>query len=277
MKIGVLGPLHLSDGNVACTPRAPKQRQVLALLLMNANRTVSVDEFIEELWEYHPPSSAVQTLQTYIMQLRKILSAEGGRSTDRAGRLVTRDSGYEFTAEPDELDIDVFARLTATANQAVAKGEHATAAALFAMALDLWRGPALANVRTGPVLRARLVGLVESRLSALEQRIEADLKLGRHHALLSELSVLVERYPMHENLYAQFMLALYRSGRPAQALTVYGRLRRVLADELGLEPSPPMRRLHEAVLAADPILDPPVPATAGLSLDVALQRSLPVA
>ncbi|MEU4743971.1 AfsR/SARP family transcriptional regulator [Actinosynnema sp. NPDC023658] len=277
MKIGVLGPLHLSDGTVVCTPRAPKQRQVLALLLMNANSTVSVGDFIEELWEYNPPSSAVQTLQTYIMQLRKILSAGGGRSTGRAARLVTRDAGYEFAADVDELDIDVFARLTRAANRCMAEGEHDRASRLFAQALDLWRGPALADVRTGPVLRARLVGLVESRLSALEQRIEADLKLGRHHALLSELSVLVERHPMHENLYAQFMLALYRSGRPAQALAVYGRLRRVLTDELGLEPSPPMRRLHEAVLAADPVLDPPVYPATGLSLDVALQRVLPVA
>jgi DNA-binding SARP family transcriptional activator len=274
VKIGVLGPLLLSGDDVVGAPRAPKQRQVLALMLLNANSVVSLDEFIEELWEYAPPSSAVQTVQTYIMQLRKILSRYREGSSDGAARLVTRDSGYMFVTEPDELDADVFAGLTRAAQQASLEGKRAVAADLLAAdlladALALWRGPALANVRTGPVLRARVVGLAESRLAALEQRIEADLRLGRHHRLLSELSVLVERYPMHENFYAQFIVALYRSGRPAQAVAAYSRLRRVLSEELGLDPSPPMRQLHEAVLGADSLLDLPTRTAGGLSLDLA--------
>ncbi|WP_410585903.1 AfsR/SARP family transcriptional regulator [Amycolatopsis sp. lyj-23] len=267
MQLGVLGSLLVSADGRSCVPRPPKQQQLLALLITHANTVVSVDQCIEELWEFEAPNTAVQTVQTYIMQLRKILPAH-----ERRRRLVTKDRGYVFLVEPGELDADVFAGLTSEAHRAAAEGHDELAAQRLTAALDLWRGPALAGVQAGPLLRAHLVGLAESRLSAWEQRIEADLRLGRHHELLSELAVLIERYPMHENLYAQFILALYRSGRQARALEVYHRLRKVLADELGLSPSPRMRHLHEAVLAADPLLDPPVRAHGGLSLDLAFSR-----
>nr|UUG47303.1 putative regulatory protein [Amycolatopsis sp.] len=238
---------------------------MLALLLMYANTIVSIDEFIEELWENRPPRSAVQTVQTYVMQLRKMLGA-GPRGARLAERLVTTHSGYSFRVAPDELDVTHFDRLVSAAHAAVARQEHAVAASRFAEALTLWRGPALANVRIGPISRIRLVGLLESKLTAVEQRIEADLRLGRHHRLLSELSMLIERYPMYENLYAQFMLALYRSGRQIQALEVFQRLRRELSGEQGLEPSPRMQRLHQAVLTGNPLLDLPAPPDTGLSL-----------
>jgi DNA-binding SARP family transcriptional activator len=263
MDLGVLGPLLVADAGRSHVPNAPKKRQVLALLLMHANEVVSIGDCIEELWEHDPPSSAVQTLQTYIMQLRKALPKSAGQT-----RLVTKEPGYLFVAESDELDLAAFDQTVRQARAAIACDNDSRASALLTQALEMWRGPALADVQIGPILRTRLVGLTESRLSALELRIEADLRLGRHHELISDISMLVERYPMHENLYAQLMLALYRSGRQATALETYQRLRRVLADELGLEPSRRMQHLFEAVLAADPVLDPPAHASPGLSLDL---------
>ncbi|MFF5232901.1 BTAD domain-containing putative transcriptional regulator [Dactylosporangium sp. NPDC000521] len=273
MKLGVLGPLLLCADGAIKVPTAPKQRQLLALLLLNANQVVPVSQCIEELWEYNPPASAVSTLHTYIMQLRRILRLGNERDTTCAGRLVTRDRGYLFVSRQGELDVDAFEDRLRDSRQALTDGDDPAAAAALRDALAVWRGPALVDVQPGPVLRTWLASLEESRLSTIERRIEVDLRLGRHQELIGELSALVERHPVHENLHAHLMLALYRSGRQVHALEVFTRLRTVLSDELGLEPSPALRRLHQAVLSFDPALDaPPVHVPSRFSIDLDLGR-----
>nr|UUG47326.1 transcriptional regulator [Amycolatopsis sp.] len=249
-------------------PMAAKQRQLLAFFLLNADRFVSVSECIDELWDGAIPDSVVPTLQTYTMQLRKILRRAGDRVPGQESRLVTGGPGYTFLVRPGELDVDRFEALLRLGQDAIAARDEVRAARLLSEALDSWRGPALADVRPGPLLRARLAELAERRRFALDQRIDLDLRLGRHHALLHELSTRVERHPLDENAHAQFMLALYRSGRRARALEVFERLRRRLGEDHGLEPAPPIQRLRAAVVAADPRLDPVVHAPSALSLDL---------
>ncbi|MET9255027.1 AfsR/SARP family transcriptional regulator [Streptomyces sp. NPDC048182] len=265
----------MSSGEISLTPTAPKQRQLLALLLAVPNSLVSVHTCVEELWESNPPESARSTLQTYVMHLRRSLA----RCPDSGGRagakrlLQTQDRGYRIAVLPGQLDTQVFDDRVRRARALLATGDDRRGSALLAEALSVWRGPTLSGLTIGPVLQAHVVGLEEYRLTVLEQRIEADLRLGRHHELLQELRALTTQHPVHENLHAQLMVALYRSGRSAQALTAYRRLRQVLSEELGLEPSPRMCRLHQAVLACDPALDAPVATDSPLSMDLRLKSA----
>lgn len=256
MYARILGPLTLTDGLRTVTPRAPKQRQLLALLLFHAGQVVTVDECVDELWADSPPHSAHSTLQTYVMQVRKTLrsSAPVADAPPRM-HLETRDRGYVLVVGPGRLDLHQFEDLVERAMRARAAGDHVREAELLHGALGLWSGRALADVTCGPLLRTRLGGLHESWLGALEQRIDADLRTGRHHQLIGELSVLADQYPMHENLHAQLMIALYRSGRTSNALEAYARLRRTLSTELGLEPSARMRKLHAALLNSAPVAE----------------------
>ncbi|MFF3505760.1 BTAD domain-containing putative transcriptional regulator [Streptomyces sp. NPDC003247] len=256
MEFSVLGPLRMHERGVSYTPTAPKQRQLLALLLLNANQVVSTDTCIEELWEDSPPNSALSTLQSYILQLRRSLRRVPRIGSLQAARriLETRDGGYLLAVRNDELDTNRFWSLVREGRAAL-RHDDARASACLSEALRLWQGTALSDVQRGPVLRAHLVGLEEERTSVHEQRIAADLRLGRHQDLLGELSRLTARYPMHESLHAQFMLALHRTGRRIQALEVQQRLSTVLREELGLDPSPRVRRLHQAILAGDPAID----------------------
>lgn len=182
--------------------------------------------------------------------------------------LLTGHQGYLLSIEPGSLDLRVFEELSRNGRSALENDDEHTAAHALRDALALWRGPALADVHPGPVLRARLAGIEELRLSTLEQRIEADLRLGHHHELLCELATLVQQHPLNENLHAQFMVALYRSGRPASALAVYQGLHRALKLDLGLEPSSRVRRLQQALLVSDPALDIVPHACSRLSLDL---------
>ncbi|MDH6132400.1 DNA-binding SARP family transcriptional activator [Kitasatospora sp. MAA4] len=260
LRFRMIGPptLFLSDG--AAAPRAPKQRQLLALLLLHPGQVVTIDECVDELWGERPPDSAQSTVRTYVMQVRKELQRGGlGTAPDGGPRLVTRDRGYSLAVAPGELDLDVFLGLVRQAGQAQAAGDDQQVGWLLHRALDLWSGPALGDITCGPILQMRLGGLEELRLGTLEDRIDADLRLGRHRGLISELKMLTQRYPLHENIHAQFMTALYRSGRRANALEVYARLRRAFSTELGLEPSLQLRRLQQAMLTADPALDPVLP------------------
>jgi SARP family transcriptional regulator, regulator of embCAB operon len=257
VRYGVLGTLFVSPEEAVAVPTAAKQRRLLALLLFNANQIVSVSECVEELWECDPPPSAVPTLQTYIMQLRRLLRKGRRPLMKSSERLVTRGRGYEIVVNDDEFDCLVFRDRVQRGRKALAAGDNLAAARLLSQALSSWRGPALADVEPGPLLSVQVTGIEECRLSVLQQRIEADLRLARHHELISELSVLTGQHPLHENLNSQFMLALYRAGRKVDALHVFHRLRLVLSDELGLSPSPPIRRLHEAMLADDPSLEAP--------------------
>ncbi|MEV5708029.1 BTAD domain-containing putative transcriptional regulator [Actinoallomurus sp. NPDC052274] len=226
-------------------------RQVLAFLLLRSGKFVQVGEFIDELWGDTPPSSAMTTLQTYIYKLRKdVLERCPG------AHLHTRVSGYVLEVPPQEGDVFEFERLAAEGRAALDSGDAAGAADALSQALALWRGPAaLADVTVGEILSAYVTRMEEERLRVLELRIEADLRLGRHLALISELKVLVSRHPLHERFYANLMLALHRSGRRYEALEVYQRLRRVLVDELGLEPPQWVQRLHLALLSSDPTVE----------------------
>jgi DNA-binding SARP family transcriptional activator len=269
MRFGLLGPLLMLDNDTPCAPSAPKQRQLLSFLLVHANQFVSFADCIEELWESELPSSVIPTLRTYVMHLRRVLRTVRGPE-----RLVTRGQGYVFHTEPGELDLELFETGVATARRAVANGDDETAARLLTDALALWRGNALTGIVAGPVLRTRLAEFEEHRRSATVQRIEIDLRLGRHHELLGELATLVATYPLHEEFRAAFMTALYRSGRPIPALRVYHELRQLLADQYGLEPSPRIQRLQQGILIASSDLDVPAQPTSWLTLDLFAERVL---
>ncbi|MFE2876871.1 BTAD domain-containing putative transcriptional regulator [Streptomyces roseus] len=263
MDIEVLGTLAVRERGVSVTPTAPKPRQVLALLALHADQVVPVSALIEELWQGAPPRSARTTLQTYVLQLRALIATaleqgEAEGEAARAGRrtakdvLVTLPGGYLLNSGGGTSDVREFDRLAGMGYRAMDAGDFPGAARLLREALSLWSGPAFADVQGGIQLDMETRRLEETRLCALDQRIEADLRIGRHRELLAELTVLASRYRTHENLHGQFMLALHRSGRRGEALDVYQRLRATLVRELGLEPSAALRRLQRSILMASP-------------------------
>ncbi|MER5886600.1 AfsR/SARP family transcriptional regulator [Streptomyces sp. NPDC001941] len=264
MDIDVLGALAVRENGVSVTPTAPKPRQVLALLALHADQVVPVATLIEELWGDRPPRSARTTLQTYVLQLREMISLalvkdpEGAEPRTAKDVLVTSPGGYLLHTNGGTSDVREFERLAGVGYRAMDAGDFPGAARQLRDALSLWTGSALADVQAGAMLEMEVRRLEETRLCALDQRIEADLRLGRHRELLGELTVLVSRYRTHENLHGQFMLALHRSGRRSEALEVYQRLRNALVRELGLEPSGGLRRLQRSILMAgpEPALDP---------------------
>lgn len=269
MRFKVLGTLDVIDGNKICTPTAPKLRSVLALLLLNPNQVVTTQSLTEELWEEQPPASAQTTIQTYIYQLRKVLDVrrmpDHHPTATRVERVLhTRPLGYCLQVQPDQLDLYRFDALFDQGQEALRDGDLELASSTLRQALALWRGPVLADVAAGPLLQSRITALEEKRIDALEQRIEADLRLGRHRQLIGELKTLAAVHPLHEWFHALLMVALHRCGRRAEALEVYQRLRRVLADELGLEPSFDLQDLQRAILSSDPALELPEVHSAAL-------------
>jgi DNA-binding SARP family transcriptional activator len=257
MKIKVLGALNAEVNGISIVPTAGKPRQILALLALYPGRVVPVPILMEEIWGTELPQSSLTTLQTYILQLRRLLGTAMGPDVPGSAKdvLATRYGGYLLQIPGDAVDVKAYERLVAEGQQAFEDGVDEHAAARLREALDLWEGPALVDVRVGPILEIEVLRLEESRLVARERRIDADLRLGRHVELLAELTDLVARNRQHEGLHSQAMVALYRSGRQAAALDVYRRLRQRLIEELGVEPSPQLQRLHQAMLAVDPRLD----------------------
>ncbi|RKE21266.1 AfsR/SARP family transcriptional regulator [Streptomyces sp. TLI_171] len=257
MDIRVLGPLSAETQHGSIVPSAGKPRQILALLSLYANQVVPVPTLLEELWGMETPRSALTTLQTYILHLRRLLAQALGPDAPCGAKdiLVTRHGGYLLEVQPGAVDVHEYDRLAELGRDASDAGDDEEAAQIYREALALWRGPALVDVKVGPILDIELARLEESRLRVLERRIEADLRLDRHADLVAELTGLTVRHPLHEGLHAQAMVALYRSGRQWQALEVYQALRGRLVEELGLEPSPRVRKLQQAMLAADPALD----------------------
>ncbi|MEU3255884.1 AfsR/SARP family transcriptional regulator [Streptomyces sp. NPDC006997] len=257
MEIQVLGPLCAAVNGDSIVPTAGKPRQVLALLALYPSRVVPVSTLMEEIWGTDLPQSAMTTLQTYIMQLRRCLGTAMGPGAPGAAKnvLATRHGGYLLQIPPESVDVYSYERLVAQGQEAFDEGEDERAARSFRQALALWQGPALVDVRLGPVLAIEVTRLEESKLVTTERRIDADLRLGRHAELIAELTDLIARHPQHEGLHAQAMVALYRSGRQASALDVYRKLREGLIEELGVEPSPQLQRLHQAMLSVDPELD----------------------
>jgi YVTN family beta-propeller protein len=253
LRFHLLGRLEAYRDGVELDLGPRKQRAVLALLLLNANRVVSTERLIDDLWGDSPPNTARAALQVYIAGLRKALANDGAT-------LRTRAPGYVLELEPGALDIDRFAQLRAEASES---SDNEYRAARLREALALWRDAPLAELRAEPFSGAAAAQLEELRLSALEERIDADLALGRHAALVAELDTLVAEHPYRERLRAQLMIALYRSGRQADALEAYQAGRRVLRDELGLEPGKELRDLEAAILHQDERLIPgPEPASA---------------
>ncbi|GGQ80932.1 AfsR/SARP family transcriptional regulator [Couchioplanes azureus] len=265
MQVNVLGAFHVVRGTQSLVPSAPKLRQVLALLAMNANTVVSTDQIIEELWEERPPSSATTTLQTYVYHLRKLyqlgLGTRGPADSegDTAPPTLHRSSnGYILSLDDGAVDSAEFLRLAERARTQLDAGSVETAADTIRSALQLWRGPALVDVTTGSLLRAMTVWLEEQRRGLTLQRIDADLRLCRHHDIIGELTGMVAQRPTDESLQARLMLSLYRAGRRFDALRVYQKARSTLAEELGLEPMQELQRVHQAVLLADPTIEPPM-------------------
>jgi DNA-binding SARP family transcriptional activator len=242
---------------ISVVPNAGKPRQVLALLIMRANSVVPFSVISEELWGEAVPRSAATTVQTYILQLRRsiarALPADGARSAKDI--LVTAFGGYRLAAGLDKFDVRDHAHFVSYGAAALADGNLDTAASALKRAQSLWRGSALADVPVGSVLELEVIGLNEERTRALELRIEADLRLGRHAELIPELRKLAAEFPLNERLAAQLMLAFYRSGQAWRSFEAFRRLRGVLVEELGIEPTPRIQRLHRAMLEADPMLD----------------------
>ncbi|AGI87005.1 MULTISPECIES: AfsR/SARP family transcriptional regulator [Streptomyces] len=256
--IRMLGPLSAELCGTSVVPTANKPRQLLALMALNANQVLPATTLMDEIWHGEEiPRSALPTLHTYVLKLRRLLKNALGPGAGCAAKeiLVTRSGGYLLNVPDESVDVTRYQRQVVKARSAAARGDDVAAARAFDEALGLWRGPALVDVRPGAVLAPELARLEENRLGIAEERIDVWLRLGCHAQLLDELASLIGRHPLNENLHAQFMTALYRAGRQSQAMETFQALRRRLVTELGLEPSRRIRRLHEAMLAADPSLD----------------------
>jgi DNA-binding SARP family transcriptional activator len=254
VEFRVLGPLEVLDHDEPVALAGAKQRALLAILLLNANEVVSSDRLIDELWGAEPPKTAAKSLQVHVSQLRKILEPE--RATGESGRLlVTRAPGYLLRVESEQLDLARFERLAADGRDALARDDPESAAAKLREALALWRGPPLADLTYADFAQREISRLEELRLAALEDRIQADLECGRPVEVISELERLVAAEPLRERPRAQLMLALYRSGRQAEALEAYREARKALTEELGIEPGRELKELEAAILDHDPSLD----------------------
>jgi len=248
VEFRILGPIEAEDNGLTLDLGGLRERALLAVFLLSANRVVSLDRLIEDLWSGSPPAHSMATLRVYVSRLRRVLGA-------RAGILLTQASGYQLNVEGDQLDAVRFERLARAGEAELAAGRADAAAVTLREALGLWHGPALSDVAEMAFAQADAWRLEEARLTALENRIDADLICGRHAGLVAELDSLAARHPLRERLTGQQILALYRCGRQAEALSAYADLRARLAEELGIDPSPDLRRLQERILRQDPDLD----------------------
>lgn len=258
MEFRILGALEVRDEGAPIPLGTLKERAVLAVLLLHANEVVSPERLIDDLWGASPPPTARKAVSVYLSKLRKTLGHNG------ADPISPVAGGYRLMLEPDCLDASRAQRLTAEADQRAAAGEPETAAELFRNALALWRGPTLAGLTLESQGHDEIARLDELRLTALMDRIDCDLALGRHENVLGELQLIIREHPLHERPRAQQMLALYRSDRQADALAAYQRARHVLVGELGIEPSESLQRLQQAILRHDPALEAPT-GTAGVN------------
>jgi predicted ATPase/DNA-binding SARP family transcriptional activator len=254
MEFSILGPIEVRANGRAAALGGVKPRGLLAMLLLHANEAVSAERLALALWGEEAPVGAVKTVQVHVSRLRRAL--------EDPDLLMTTPAGYRLRVRPGELDVERFEQRVADGRGALADGEPEGASALLREALELWRGPALAEVSALPFAPAEIARLEEQHLEALELLVEADLAIGRHAELIGELHQLTGEHPWRERLHAQLMLALYRSGRQADALEAYRHAREVLVEQLGIEPGAELHDLHEAILAHDPALDTP-PATGG--------------
>lgn len=261
MEFRVLGPLEVFADGQRLPLGGRKQRAVLAVLLLNANQVVLRERLIDDVWGEEPPGEVGASIRVYVARLRKLLAAgNGSRPT-----LETRPNGYVLRIDPETLDLNQFRRLVASGQEALAAGRPSQAAEELMTALGLWRGPALGDLAEEAWARRESSLLDDLRLGALEDRVDADLALGRHADLIPELERLVHEHPHRERFVAQLMLALYRSGRQPDALKAYATAGSALRDDFGLEPTRTLRELERQILVQDPSLDAPPVAAAGQS------------
>ncbi len=246
MDFRILGPLEVRDGDREVPLRGGKERALLALLLLNVNRTLALDRIVDSLWGEDVPETAQKMVQVYVSRLRKVLHPESIR---------TRPPGYALVLAQEQLDLHRFETAVLEARAALDAGQAGKAADTLREALSLWRGPALAEFASEPFAQSEQARLEDLRMYAVEGLFEAELELGHHRAAVGELEALIAQHPLRERLRAQHMLALYRSGRHAEALTSYQTFRRTLAKELGLEPSASLRELERQMLQQDPTLE----------------------
>ncbi len=261
LRFALLGPVRTWHGENPLPPGSPLQRALLAALLLRDGRTATADELIDAVWGDEPPDTALAALRTYAFRLRKTLGP---------GALVSQAGGYALRTAPESLDTAVAEQRAAEAERARAAGDLARARELLASALDLWEGEPLAGI-PGPYAETQRTRLTQWRMTLLETRLELDLELGCHADAVSELTALSAEHPLRERLRALLMLALYRGGRQAEALGVYADTRRLLAEELGVDPGPQLTELHQRILEGDPELAAP-PATGEQAKPVANVR-----
>jgi DNA-binding SARP family transcriptional activator len=247
LEFRILGPLEVIENGIPVPLGGPKQRAALAILLLHANRVVSIDRFADDLYAGAPPVTAVTQVQRQVSELRKAVGA--------GHAIETRAPGYLIHTTMENLDLSRFEGQVNEAGRALARGDAQEAADLVREALALWRGVPLADLAYEPFAQLAASRLDEIRLAAHELLVDAKLALGRHGEVIPELTALVEQHPLRENLSAQLMLALYRSGRQPEALAVYRRAREALVGQFGIEPTPVLRALEHAILTHDPSLD----------------------
>ena len=251
MEFRILGPLEVLEDDRPLALGRLKERIVLAVLLLHANEFVSRERLIDELWGEAPPPTARKAVNVYVSRLRKTLS-------DKAvDPIATTDGGYRISLDPDQLDVARLRQLLAGARERASGEELQASSELLREALGLWRGPTLAGLPLESRGRDEVAQLDELRLTALMDRIDCDLALGRHEDVLGELHVLVGEHPLLERLRAQLMVALYRADRQAEALEAYGQAREILVEELGIDPGPALQRLQKEILTQDPALELP--------------------
>jgi predicted ATPase/DNA-binding SARP family transcriptional activator len=254
VEFRILGPLEAVDDGGRTLPLGGRRpRSIMATLVVEANRMVSTDRLVEEVWGSNAPRSAVATLQSYLSRLRHALEP-GLASNATPGRLVTHQAGYELRADTSEIDARRFEALAAAGRAAAAGGDDPTAVRRLAEALELWRGPVLDGLDPGPTVRGEVSRLTELRLGVVEERLKVELALGHHADVVGELEALVAAHPLRERLHALRMLALYRSGRQADALAAFSEARRALVTGLGIEPGHRLSRLQQRMLVQDPTL-----------------------
>ncbi|WP_247197936.1 AfsR/SARP family transcriptional regulator, partial [Streptomyces sp. GESEQ-35] len=276
MSFAVLGRVRAWRDGTELDLGSPQQRVVLAALLLRRGRPVTTAELVDAVWGDDPPNAAVSVLRTYVSRLRKVLrpGPDDTRAIDGAEApqvVVSVADGYLARVPTGSVDLGVFEERVAEAQRLRAVGEAPAAARLLHAALAEWEGVPLAGL-PGPLAKAERDRLAEERLAALEARLEIDLELGRHSEVIPALVALTGEHPLREGLRQLLMLALYRSGRQAEALETYRRTRGTLVDELGIEPGAPLRELHERILAGEASLDPSA-ATASAEPKASAPRS----
>jgi predicted ATPase/DNA-binding SARP family transcriptional activator len=264
MEFRILGPFEVLAEGRDVVPAGSKRRALLALLVLHANETLSVDRLVDQLWGERPPAAAAKTVQVHVSRLRKALSAGAGNGAGAA--IVTREHGYQLQLDPESLDALRFERLVTEGRTELATGHPERAASMLESALSLWRGTPLADLAYEPFAQREIARLEDLRVRALEQLVDARLALSRHVEVVAQLETLIADHPYREGLRAQLMLALYRCDRQADALQVYQDARRTLVEELGIEPSERLRELERAILDQEPALAAPA-AMPGLGDD----------